>query len=207
MLEEQYYTNTLGLSVVNGICGSMELICWRNCWLYLACWVTKVSSTCLSHSLGGLGVVLMALGSNSSTNRLTTRGLMGNPWLHHGPVQNTYPGRGNRYFWGKTPLPSISSNALLPPLYNRPPCHVAWGTQFTLAGMLLPPQGMPSPLHTSVYPYLHKYCGAIYGMCVLVSITFCFGPDEAMFDLAWWKLVFDIKLILFKQYKELHNNN
>ena len=28
-----------------------------------------------------------------------------------------------------------------------------------------------------------------------------------MFDLAWQKLVFDIKLVLFKQYRELYNSN
>ena len=51
---------SLGFSVVNWICGSMELICWRIFWLCSACWITKVSSTSLSQSLGGLGEVLMA---------------------------------------------------------------------------------------------------------------------------------------------------
>ena len=43
----------------------------------------------------------MALTLNSSINRLAMRGLMGNPWLHHGPVQNTDPGRGSRHFKAK----------------------------------------------------------------------------------------------------------
>ena len=38
-------------------------------------------------------------------------------------------------------------------------------------------------------------------------MTFFFGPDGAMFDLVWQKLVFDTKLILFTQYMEVHNNN
>ena len=43
-----------GTSAVNYMCGSMELMCCKNCWLCSAFWMTKVSSTYLSHSLGGL---------------------------------------------------------------------------------------------------------------------------------------------------------
>ena len=32
---------------------------------------------------------LMNLDSNSSVQRLVIREIIGNPWLHHGPVQNT----------------------------------------------------------------------------------------------------------------------
>ena len=44
-----------GFSVVNCICGSRELIYCSNSQLCSACWMTKASSTYLSHSLGGLG--------------------------------------------------------------------------------------------------------------------------------------------------------
>ena len=50
------------------------------------------------------------------------------------------------------------------------------------------------------------YFDAIYGKYGLVNITFSFRPDETMFDLALQKFVYDIRLILLKQYKELHNN-
>ena len=43
----------------------------------------------LSQGLGGLGEGLMNLDSNSSVQRLVIREIIGNPWLHHGPVQNT----------------------------------------------------------------------------------------------------------------------
>ena len=33
----------------------------------------------------------MALPSNSSMNRLAIRGLMGDPWPHHGPVHSSFP--------------------------------------------------------------------------------------------------------------------
>ena len=46
--------------MVNWICGSMELLGCRNCWLCSACWIMKVSSMYQSQSLGGLGEVLMA---------------------------------------------------------------------------------------------------------------------------------------------------
>ena len=49
-------------------------------------------------NLEGLGAVLMALDSNSCMNRLAIMRLMGNPWLHHGPLHNTFLRRANRYF-------------------------------------------------------------------------------------------------------------
>ena len=82
----------------------MRLMFCKNCWLCSACWMTKVASACLSQSLGGLGAMLMALVSNSSMNRLVMMGLMGSPWLYHGPVHNTYHGRGGRYFSAKPPV-------------------------------------------------------------------------------------------------------
>ena len=69
----------LGTSVVNCMCGSMELLCCKNCCLCSAFWMTKVSSTYLSHSLGGWRTVLIASDSKSSMNRLTTTGLIGEP--------------------------------------------------------------------------------------------------------------------------------
>ena len=89
---------SLGFSVVNWICAPMEFMCWRNCWLCSACWMTKVSCTYLSHNLGGLGPVLMALVSNSSMIWLATRRHMRESMADHGPVQNTHHGKGNRYF-------------------------------------------------------------------------------------------------------------
>ena len=56
--------------------GPMELMCWRNWWLCSTCWMTKVSSTYLSHSLGGLGAEVMVLDSNSSRNMLAMGGQM-----------------------------------------------------------------------------------------------------------------------------------
>ena len=53
---------SLRFSVVNCIYGSMEFMYWRDCWLCSACWMTKVSSTHISHSQDGLRTVLMALG-------------------------------------------------------------------------------------------------------------------------------------------------
>ena len=76
----------LGTSVVNCMCGSMELMCCKNCWLCSAYWMTKVSFTYLCQRLGGLVAVLMALDSNCSINRLAMMGLMGehmaSPWTY-----------------------------------------------------------------------------------------------------------------------------
>ena len=44
----------------------MEFMSWRNCWVCSSCWMTEVSSTYMSKSLGELGEVLMALDSISS---------------------------------------------------------------------------------------------------------------------------------------------
>ena len=41
----------------------------------------------------------------------------------------------------------------------------------------------------------------------LVSITFSFRSDEAMFDFVWQKLVYDLKSISVKVSKELCINN
>ena len=75
---------SLGFSMVSWMWGSMEVMCWRNCWLWSACWMTKVSSTYPSQSLGRFGAVLMALDLNSSMNWLAMRGLIGEsiaaPW-------------------------------------------------------------------------------------------------------------------------------
>ena len=84
--------------------------------------------------------------------------------------------------------------------------HIAGGTWFTLVSMFLPQWGCLTPWHQCVYPFFVHY-HAIYSKYGLVSITFSFRPDEVMFDLAWQKLVYDIKLILLKQCKELYNNN
>ena len=56
-----------------------------------------MSSTNLSQRQG-VGAVLRALTANSSMHRLAMRGLMGNPWLHHRPVHNTFLGRGSKVF-------------------------------------------------------------------------------------------------------------
>ena len=69
----------LGTSVVNYICGLMELMCGENCWLCSASWIRNMSSTYLSQRLGGLGAVLMALDSNSSMNRSATIVMMWEP--------------------------------------------------------------------------------------------------------------------------------
>ena len=55
----------------------MELMCWMNCRLCSACWMTEVSSTYLSHRLGGFGAGLMALDSKSSLNRVNSEGFDG----------------------------------------------------------------------------------------------------------------------------------
>ena len=69
----------LETSVVTCICGSMELMWCKNCWLCSAFWMAKVSSKYLSQSLRGFGGVLMAMDSNPSMNRLATMVLMRDP--------------------------------------------------------------------------------------------------------------------------------
>ena len=78
-----------GSSIVNCMLGYCEL---SSCVLCSALWITRVSSTNLTQRCGGCEVLLRALTSNFSMNRLAIRGLRGNPWLHHGHVHNTYPG-------------------------------------------------------------------------------------------------------------------
>ena len=51
----------LGISAVNCMCGSMGLMCCKNCWLFSGFWMTKVLCTYLSHSFDGWVAVLMAL--------------------------------------------------------------------------------------------------------------------------------------------------
>ena len=87
-----------GSSMVNCICGSCELMCCNICWLCFASWMTKVSSTYLTHRWGGCRVELRDLTSNSSINGLEISGVIENPWQHHGPVHNTYLGRGSMCF-------------------------------------------------------------------------------------------------------------
>ena len=67
----------LGTYVANCVLRSIELVWCRNCWLCSACWMTKVSLTYLSQSLGGMGAVLMALYSSPSVNKLATMGIIG----------------------------------------------------------------------------------------------------------------------------------
>ena len=64
-----------GSSMVTYICGSCDLMCYSNCWLYFP------SSLYLSHRWG-VWAELRALTSNSSMNRLEIRGLMGDPRQH-----------------------------------------------------------------------------------------------------------------------------
>ena len=52
----------------------------------------------LSQSLVGWGTELMAFASNLSMNRFAIKRLMRDPWLHHGPLQNTHYGKRCRYF-------------------------------------------------------------------------------------------------------------
>ena len=69
----------VGCSTVNWMWGFWLLIWCSNSWLCSALVMTKVSSTNLSHKDGGWGQMLKAFSSNSSINRLTIRGLMGDP--------------------------------------------------------------------------------------------------------------------------------
>ena len=63
-------------------------------------------------------------------------------------------------------------------------------TQFYI-GKCAPPLGVLAFLAPVFSPPLHTYFGAINGKYYLVSITFSFRPDKAMFDLACQKVVFD----------------
>ena len=87
----------LGSSVVKCMCGSCELMCCSDCWLCFACWMTKVSSTNLSHKQGVYGAELMALTSNFFPC-WQLGDWWGNPWQCHGPVHNPYHGRGSMCF-------------------------------------------------------------------------------------------------------------
>ena len=70
-------TSGFGSYMMNYMGGSCEVMCCSNCWLCYASWMTKVSSTYLSHRWGGCGTVIRALTSNFSINRLGMRGLIG----------------------------------------------------------------------------------------------------------------------------------
>ena len=64
----------------------------------------------------------------------------------------------------------------------------AKGVGIPRLSMVLSPPGVANSLDTSVFPLVvHKLVPS------LVSITFSFRPDKAIFDLAWQKLVFDLK--------------
>ena len=78
-IQEGYGFIVFGISIANCKLGSLEFMCWTYWWLCSACWMTKVSPTCLNQGLGGWRVELMALDSNSSMMRLAIRGLMGKP--------------------------------------------------------------------------------------------------------------------------------
>ena len=47
-----------GSSTVNCMLGSCELMCCRNCWLCSASLMIRVSSTNLTHRLGGVGLIV-----------------------------------------------------------------------------------------------------------------------------------------------------
>ena len=64
---------------VNWMCGSMELMCCRIWLLCSTSWMTKLSSTYLSHNHGGWVAALMTLISINSMNRLGSMGLMDCP--------------------------------------------------------------------------------------------------------------------------------
>ena len=53
----------LGTSMMNCMCGSMELMCCKNCWLYSACWITihifKPKPGWIGGSADGLGFKLL----------------------------------------------------------------------------------------------------------------------------------------------------
>ena len=57
-----------------------------------------MSSIYLSHSLGRLGALLMALFQTLPSIGRLQWDWWWNRWLYHVPVHNTYPGGGNRYF-------------------------------------------------------------------------------------------------------------
>ena len=57
----------------------------------------------LKPKTGMIGGRADGFGINLFHEQVAIRGLIGNPWLHHGPVQNTDLGRESRYFKGKTP--------------------------------------------------------------------------------------------------------
>ena len=64
----------------------------------------------------------------------------------------------------------------------------------------LPQRGYQLSWHQCLPP-CHTKTGANYGKYSLVSITFSFGPDEAMFDLTWQNVTF------VKANKDMHINN
>ena len=74
-------------SKVNHMCGSCVLICCSSCWPCSAPWMTKVSSTYLSHK-GGVGRA-KGLDFQLFRKQVGNKGADGKPWQHHGPVHNT----------------------------------------------------------------------------------------------------------------------
>ena len=80
----------------------MELMCFRNCWLCSAIWMTKVLFTNLSHNFGGWVAVFIALISNSPMSRLATIGLMGNLIAASCACSKNLPWKRKWVFCGRT---------------------------------------------------------------------------------------------------------
>ena len=125
----------------------------------------------------------------SSSRRLCSSGSMTHPSTET-QVNSSHPISKKRSY--RTTLHSILSNTLQPPLHSRPnpSTHLERAHNFTLASMVLP-RGYQPPTFGTMSLTICACYGAIYGKHSLVSITFSLRPDEAMFELAWQKLVYD----------------
>ena len=89
-----------GLSTVNCMCGSDELMCCSRCWLCFASQMTKVSPTYLSHKLGLWGRA-KGLDFKLFHKQVGNEGLIGEPMTAPWTCSNTYLGRGSMCFLGK----------------------------------------------------------------------------------------------------------
>ena len=89
----------LGTSVVNCICGSVELKWCRELLAVFHLLDDKGVINIPIQKPGWIGGSVNGFDSNSPINRLATMAQMGNPWLYHRSLHNTYLGRGNRYIF------------------------------------------------------------------------------------------------------------
>ena len=85
------------------MCRSIELMCCRN-WLLCSVFLDNKGVIHISNpNLRLLGDCVDGLDFKHFMKRLATVKLMGDPWLSHAPILNTYPERGNKCFQGRIP--------------------------------------------------------------------------------------------------------